>query len=383
MLTKEGKMSTASLELLKGSPAKAMADEPGPDDPAATADPGDSEEEEVVVDIDKLTGKELDALVKEHEVETPDGWAKMPVAAKKDWLKATFGDAAEEAADPEDSDQPTAKTSSGALSTEVIKTLEPTDMVGGDDLIIDIVQTVENLKEKEARELVVQLCEGAEFTFFKLGGVLSVIQANGWYAPYGSFKDYVETERGINYRTARYWISIYNGIVESGVPWVKVKHLGWTKLKEIVPVLTLDNVDHWVAVAEKQTTLQLIETVKKAQLPGEMSEADGEAKTVTTKTFKVHDDQRATIEAALAKCREIAQTQVDTVALEYICLDYLNGFQGKGTVGSGQTSDLKSQFQSILEKHDGDGEAALGEIFKSFEQVFPKVNLTVEYEEDD
>ena len=376
-------MSTASLELLKGSPAKAMAAEPGPDDPAATADAGDSEEEEVVVDIDKLTGKELDALVKEHEVETPDGWAKMPVAAKKDWLKATFGDAAEEADPDQPADQPAAETTKqptgGALSTEVIKTLEPTDMVGGDDLIIDIVQTVENLKEKEARELVVQLCEGAEFTFFKLGGVLSVIQANGWYAPYGSFKDYVETERGINYRTARYWISIYNGIVESGVPWVKVKHLGWTKLKEIVPVLSLDNVDHWVAVAEKQTTLQLIETVRKAQQPGEMTEADGEAKTVTTKTFKVHDDQRATIEAALAKCREIAQTQVDTVALEYICLDYLNGFQGKPA----QTSDLKSLFAGILEKHDGDGEAALGEIFKSFEQVFPKVNLTVEYEEDD
>jgi hypothetical protein len=371
-------MSTASLELLKGSQAKAVADELGADvkDPAAA--PGEEpDEEEVVVDIDKLTGKELDALVKEHEVETPDGWSKMPVAAKKDWLKATFDDAPDQEEGAEEPGKPTGSE----LSTEVIKTLEPTDMVGGDDLIIDIVQTVENLKEKEARELVVQLCEGAEFTFFKLGGVLSVIQANGWYEPFASFKDYVETERGINYRTARYWIAIYNGIVESGVPWAKVKHLGWTKLKEIVPVLTLDNVDHWVALAEKQTTLQLIETVKKAQLPEDMTEADGAAKTVTTKTFKVHDDQRATIEAALAKCREIAQTQVDTVALEYICLDYLNGFQGKPAPA--QANDLKTLFANILEKHDGDGEAALGEIFKSFEQVFPKVNLTVEYEDDD
>lgn len=366
-------MSTASLELLKGSQAKAVADELGPETgPGPEQEP---DEEEVVVDIDKLTGKELDALVLEHEVETPDGWAKMPVAAKKAWLKANFGDDEEET-DPE---EPEKTPTGGALSTEVIKTLEPTDMVGGDDLIIDIVQTVENLKATEARELVVQLCEGAEFTFFKLGGVLSVIQANGWYEPYASFKDYVETERGINYRTARYWISIYNGIVESGVPWAKVKHLGWTKLKEIVPVLTLDNVDHWVALAEKQTTLQLIETVKKAQLPDDMSEADGAAKTVTTKTFKVHDDQRATIEAALTKCREIAQTEVDTVALEYICLDYLNGFQGKPA----PAGDLKSLFAGILEKHDGDGEAALGEIFKAFEQVFPKVNLTVEYEDDD
>ena len=353
-------MSTASLELLKGSQAKPVAD--------TAKEPG---EEEVVVDIDKLTGKELDALVAEHEVKTPDGWAKLPVAAKKAWLKANFGDDEEPEATP---------GQAGALSTEVIETLEPTDMVGGDDLIIDIVQTVENLKEQEARALVVQLCEGAEFTFFKLGGVLSVIQANGWFGPYASFKDYVESERGLNYRTARYWIAIYNGIVESGVPWAKVKHLGWTKLKEIVQVLTVDNVDQWVALAEKQTTLQLIETVKKAQNPDD--DEGGEAKTVTTKTFKLHDDQRETIEAALAKCRKVANTDVDTVALEYICLDYLAGPGAKGG-GTASVPTLQQQFEAIVAANDGLLEASLTEIFAAFEKVFPTINLTVGIEDEE
>ena len=82
-------MSTASLELLKGSQVKPVAD-------AGTNAGSEPGEEEVVVDIDKLTGKELDALVLEHEVETPDGWAKLPVAAKKAWLKANFGDEEEQ-----------------------------------------------------------------------------------------------------------------------------------------------------------------------------------------------------------------------------------------------------------------------------------------------
>ena len=32
---------------------------------------------------------------------------------------------------------------------------------------------------------------------------------------------------------ARAWIQIYDAIVKSGVPWAKVKHLGWTKLNAI------------------------------------------------------------------------------------------------------------------------------------------------------
>jgi len=389
-------MSTASLELLKGSKAKEVAAAPGPDQHAgatvsAPETESDSGDEQNVVDIDKLTGKELDALVEEHEIELPEGWAKLTVAAKKAWLNETFDNVDEEADDG--AGKQAAAPASGkagkakepkkagtAVSTEVLETFEPTDMVGGSDLFIEIVHTVENLKEKEARELVVSLCEGAEFTYFKLGGVLSVIQANKWYAPYASFKDYVESERGLNYRTARYWIAIYNGIVESGVPWAKVKHLGWTKLKEIVQVLTVDNVDQWVALAEKQTTLQLIETVKKAQNPDD--DEGGEAKTVTTKTFKLHDDQRETIEAALAKCRKVANTDVDTVALEYICLDYLAGPGAKGG-GTASVPTLQQQFEAIVAANDGLLEASLTEIFAAFEKVFPTINLTVGIEDEE
>ena len=43
---------------------------------------------------------------------------------------------------------------------------------------------------------------------------------------------------------------------------------------------------------------------------------------MTTKTFKVHEDQKATIEAAIDKAKAAANTTVDTVALELICMDY-------------------------------------------------------------
>lgn len=378
-------MSTASLELLKGSKQTAVAEELGSGAEEAV---GAEVKAEGEAELAKLTGKQIEDLVAKNGVETPSNWAKMKVEEKRAWLEANFEvqtDAGETAntvmieapaAPAKTSKSKKGKSSGTEVSTEVAKIVH--GEIVSDDLIVDIVHTVENLKEKEARDLVIQLREGAEFTFFKLGGVLSIIQANGWFEPYGSFRDYVEKEHGINYRRAMYWIAIYNGIVESGVPWSKVKHLGWTKLKEIVPVLTTENVNHWVKIAEQQTTLQLIETVKNSQKKNEIEGggAEQQAKTVTTKTFKVHDDQKATIEAAIEKAKGVSQTSADTVALEYICLDYLNGVSSKVV-----DVDVKAVFKAKLEKHQGDAEEALKEIFAALETVFPKVNLTVEIED--
>jgi hypothetical protein len=186
----------------------------------------------------------------------------------------------------------------------------------------DFIHEIENLTEAEAKLLVDKLAEGAEFTFFQLGGVLSVIHNNGWFKPYASFKEYVEHEHGIKFRRAMHWIAIYKALAENKVPWEKVKQLGWTKLSVIAQLLTPENVDEWVSIAEDQTVLQLKETVrstKSADVPKALE--DQASKTVTTKFFKVHEDQRATIEAALAKAKEESGTPYDTVAMEYICMD--------------------------------------------------------------
>ncbi len=56
-----------------------------------------------------------------------------------------------------------------------------------------------------------------------------------------------------------------------------------------------------------------------------MGELDGPtASKRKTLTFKPHDDQFQTIKAALDKCKQESGTKHDTVALEYICLDYLS-----------------------------------------------------------
>jgi hypothetical protein len=55
------------------------------------------------------------------------------------------------------------------------------EVLPGDDVLDTIVHEIENLGEQEARIMVGQLREGAEFTFFKLGGVLNLIRTNHWH----------------------------------------------------------------------------------------------------------------------------------------------------------------------------------------------------------
>lgn len=327
----------------------------------------------VEVDPDSMNSAQLDALVAEHGIEVPNEWLSWDADGKRTWLKEQFEDrdeiadgivATDEAgntdvgvqveteeagqahspdADPPfEEDQPKepatavstalgegkakpkkttpAKTSAAAKASLSGEVLPPSELS-------DLVHDIENLVEKDAKEMASKLADASDFMIFQLGGVLSVIQANGWFSPYANLKEYVEKAHGILYRKAVYYIKIYNGLVESKVPWSEVKHLGWTKLKELADLMTLDNYKDWVKIAEEQTTLQLIDTIdkhKKSQA-GTLAISDQTSTTVTTKTFKVHEDQKDIIEAALDKAKTEGATSVDTVALTYICQEYVAG----------------------------------------------------------
>lgn len=243
--------------------------------------------------------------------------------------------------------------------------------VEADDLIVNVAHQVENLKEEKAFKLVPQLLDSIDKDYFMLGGVLSSIQAQGWYMDksYENFRAYVETECGIQYRKAMYLISIYNGLVNSGVPWSKVSDLGWTKLKELAGILSPENVDEWVGYAKDMTTLQLQEYIKQksanavaggdAPATQTAAKVDEVKKSVTTMTFKVHPDQKETVKAALDKAKHETGTTVDTVALEHIALDFLSG------------TKLKN-LPTLKELMTG---KAAEEVLEVFGEVFPDVVL--------
>jgi hypothetical protein len=193
------------------------------------------------------------------------------------------------------------------------------------DALSDFAHEIANMSKVKVLHLADKLVDDGDLNDFRIGLALSVIAREKWYEGYESLGAFTAAKYGFQERKARYLIETSESLVKTGIPWEKVKHLGWTKLKELAKVLTLDNVDEWVPKAEKVTVLEL-----QALIKGTASEGT-EGGTVTgsdeTQTFKVKlkNDQIETVRSALAKAKAELNTEFDSAALEAISASFLGG----------------------------------------------------------
>lgn len=257
----------------------------------------------------------------------------------------------------------------GGGSADVVTEAPQTKVVGKKtkvastgNLIADIAAEIEHLKKPKALELAAELAEDIETNYFRLGGVLAVIRDNGWYDGKESFAVFVSDSFGFEERKARYLIDIYTQLVSKMIPWDKVKGLGWTKLKDLAAVLTLENVDEWVAKATGLTVKELQALLKQASAGDGTETVKAKDDIVKIGPFKVHADQAETIQSALAKAKGELPTEFDTVALENICAGYL-----------GNAVALPQQDQKTLQEQL----AALpwDQALQAFSEAFPDLNI--------
>jgi hypothetical protein len=225
----------------------------------------------------------------------------------------------------------------------------------------DLIESeIQSLSADKVAEAIRKFEDEGNLSFIKMGALFSRAQIEGWYSPdYPTFKEYVESF-GVHYRRAMYWIDIYNNLINVGMPWSAVAHLGWTKLKEIAPHMTSENWEEWVKIAEERTVLQIQEYIKamKSKKSGAGDEEVAEeTNKLTTMTFKVHEDQKEIIRAAIDKAKDERGTEYDAVALEAICMEYLQG----------NVPSLKEMIASV------DPETVL----TLFGEVYPDVDITV------
>lgn len=196
------------------------------------------------------------------------------------------------------------------------------------NFIFDTAQEVESLTKPKALHMAENLANEVEESYFTFGGVLKLIKENSWFDGFADFATYVFEKFGFQERKALYLIDIYVGLVDTQIPWDKVKHLGWTKLKDLVKVpLTMDNLDEWVAKAEALTVAELLAAIKAAK-GGDADEGDTSTKTkddIVTLKFKCHNDQAQVIQQGLAKAKGELHTQFDPVALENVMSAYIGG----------------------------------------------------------
>lgn len=238
------------------------------------------------------------------------------------------------------------------------------------DQIEVLVSQIESLSRDEALSRFVDLLNGVDYNYVQIGGVLAVIRDNEWWDGEGfdNFADFVEQKLGMAYGKAIHLVKIYTSLVESEIPFSAVEDIGWTKARVICAVLNKSNVDHWVELARKLTTVQLKEEVKKAiaKAKGDLAEAIGEdpatVSDLTTMTFKVYPGQKETIRTALDSAKAAASTEADSVALEALALNFLSG--GKVTT----TSSLKKVMQQYTPQ----------DVLAVFNEIWPDIVITLD-----
>lgn len=240
------------------------------------------------------------------------------------------------------------------------------------DLIVDLAHRVENIKSAtQAKTMAMSMLDNVEYHSFQLGGVLAKIQTEGWFGDHPNFKTFCESELGMTYRKAAYLVEAYHKLVALNVPWEKVASIGWTKLREIMPVLTAENLDAWVEKAKALSRNQLIEMVKSAAVGG-LTAAEVEAEAVphkiTTISFKLHEDQAKNIKAAITRAKEASGTEHDNVALDHIATSFLGG------AGPANLEELFQTFKAASTEVT----EQISPILETFEKVWPSVTLHVE-----
>lgn len=274
------------------------------------------------------------------------------------------------------SEQAEAPVSEGSATQAVlkkskVKTKSKESQVNPNDVLAVTAHDIENLSKDKAFEMADELFQTSGFNDFRLGGVLKVISEHkDWQEGYASFEAMIEDRYGIKYRKAMYLIEIYTRLVDNQIPWDKVKDLGWTKLQIVAKKLKQSNVDEWVQKAKALTALQLGILVRQKKGGGEEEGEGGEenkqpTSDITTMTFKLHPDQKGTVRSALDKCREEVGTDVDTVALETICIGYLGGSVSIKKV------EEEMSLLDVLQKYP------LEEVLAAFDKRFPDVQIEV------
>jgi hypothetical protein len=181
---------------------------------------------------------------------------------------------------------------------------------------------IEKLDEPAALAAL-QNCEDLnEEGHFTMGGLLSLHLRKKWFSSWKSFDKWVESNTTLGRATARALVQTYDAIVNSGVKWAQVQHIGWTKLRCIAPVLTKDNAEHWIKIAAGGTRNQAVEAVKKHLASSSAAGLSAPKGTPYVWNFTVPEDRNWIVAKAFDTAKEEAGTTHDLAAFQHICRAY-------------------------------------------------------------
>lgn len=219
------------------------------------------------------------------------------------------------------------ETSKAVAKTPKQEILPPASgtMIG--TVSLPAVELIDIETEAEAADVAKNLLGIGDYATYHLGGIFCKMADEKWFMGHPTFKECCDVEFGVQYRKAAYFMQIFRTLNDKGIKWQDVISVGWTKLKEMLDVMDASNAVEWATKAKGMSTVELIEHIKKTK--SKKGQKVLSAPTTFNKVFKLHPDQKEVVDAALADAKIKGDTEVDTVALELICQQFLGEPMGK------------------------------------------------------
>lgn len=176
-------------------------------------------------------------------------------------------------------------------------------------------------------ELAEELVEDSAALDYKLGGVLYHVRLSKAYQDLdpaykenGGFGLYVKDKLNIEYRKAMYLIDIYYKFNLFGIDASKVQELGWTKCSKIAAVMTDDNAEELVELAEKSSVSELNDTIKESYK--EVGGTKGEKRRKVAFKFRLWEDQASAVEETIKATAESMGFKDLSDAFEHIVMEW-------------------------------------------------------------
>lgn len=189
---------------------------------------------------------------------------------------------------------------------------------------------------EDIREKILDIKRVIDDSYLDLGRLLYKTLHLKLYLQWGyaGFSDYCAGELGFQERKAQYFIALWKKIrVELGLNEDQIKGLGWTKLKEIAPILTKENADEVISGVMtggkhgQPMSVREVQSYADDLRGGDDDDGDagrgspGEEK-LQNFSVKLFPAQLQTVQDALTLAKKVYESDKQCYLLSSLCLEW-------------------------------------------------------------
>jgi hypothetical protein len=232
-----------------------------------------------------------------------------------------------------------------------------------DDVTVGDVEIVDSAdyerggdgKDAEKASLLLQkaisIKNEIEGKFWEMGAILNDIFKNQYYVDYGyhDWKDFCNEVLEMKWRTATYLRDIYVKFTSLGLGPEDCIGVGWGKLKELLPIVTKQNVDHWLEMAKSKKVSVAVLNAKVRLALGKIT-PDQSENLPSQLVFRLYEQQLENVERTLEIARRMTGSDSRGYQLEMICAEFRATYEAmeEDYPKKKLTADLLGKVENLL-----------------------------------